>query len=160
MEVANMKLGDVLRKERERKRLTIEEAAERVGLSVDIYKKLEGGDSPIEEVGPMLAKIAIKLSTPTSRLISETGKSAQAGQTEGQCGQLVKMHRERRGLDLDELAKRLEWSPEQLICLEKGESPLEQYAPLLLRFAEMINQPIFNLFYPCGLPFADLKDYP
>jgi hypothetical protein len=29
-----------------------------------------------------------------------------------------------------------------------------------LRFAEMIEQPIFNLFYPCGLPLQELQDYP
>jgi len=27
-------------------------------------------------------------------------------------------------------------------------------------FAEIIEQPVFNLFYPCGLPFQELDDYP
>jgi hypothetical protein len=49
---------------------------------------------------------------------------------------------------------------EELALVENGASALEQYAPLLLRFAEVIDQPIFNLFYPCGLPFAELRDYP
>jgi hypothetical protein len=44
--------------------------------------------------------------------------------------------------------------------VESGNSPLEEYAPLLLRFSEVVDQPIFNLFYPCGLPFGQLKDYP
>ena len=25
---------------------------------------------------------------------------------------------------------------------------------------EMREQPVFNLFYPCGLPFQELDDYP
>lgn len=155
-----MKLGDVLKKERERKRLTAEDAAAQLDLSLEGYLDLEAGASPIEEWGPKLAKIAIKLATPTSRLISETGMSAQARLIDGQCGQLVAKHREKRGLSREDLAARLEWPPEDLATVENGGSALEQYAPLLLRFAEVINQPIFNLFYPCGLPFAELTDYP
>lgn len=155
-----MKLGDVLRKERERKRLTVNDTAARMGLSVDGYEELERGGSPIEEWGVKLAQIAIKLSTPTSRFISETGKSAEAGKADGQCGQLIRKHREKRGHSREELARRLGWPIEELAMVEAGESALEQYAPLLLRFAEVIEQPIFNLFYPCGLPFAELTDYP
>jgi transcriptional regulator with XRE-family HTH domain len=155
-----MKLGDVLRKERERKKFTVEDAAAKVGVSVEAYESLEGGESPIEEWGPKLAEIATRLSTPTSRLISKTGKSEQARQTEGQCGRLVRTHREKKELSRDDLAKQLEWSVEDLALVESGNSPLEQYAPLLLRFSEVVDQPIFNLFYPCGLPFGQLKDYP
>lgn len=155
-----MKFGDVLKKERERKRLSVEAAAERLGLSSGDYQQLEEGASPIEEWAPRIAEIAIKLSTPTSRLISETGKSAQSGQSDGQCGQLVRVHREKRGLSREELAKRLDWPVEQLAAIEDGKSQLEQYTPMLLRFSEMIDQPIFNLFYPCGLPFNSINDYP
>jgi transcriptional regulator with XRE-family HTH domain len=155
-----MKLGEVLKKERERKRLTVEEVAGKLDLPVETYKELEAGASPIEDWTPKLAQIAIKLSTPTSRLISETGKSAQAKLGEGQCGQLIRGHREKRKFSLEELAGHLQWTPEELASIENGETPLEQYAPLLLRFAEVVDQPIFNLFYPCGLPFAELRDYP
>ena len=155
-----MKLGEVLRKERERKRLTVDDLAGQLGQSVEAYSGLEAGASEIEEWGPKLAQIAIKLSTPTSRLISETGRSAQASQAAGQCGQLIRQHRERRDLSREALAAQLGWSVEDLAAVEHGASPLEQYAPLLLRFAEVIDQPIFNLFYPCGLPLSDLKDYP
>jgi hypothetical protein len=48
----------------------------------------------------------------------------------------------------------------ELVQIENGESPLETYGSILLRFAEVIDQPIFNLFYPCGLPFQELEDYP
>jgi transcriptional regulator with XRE-family HTH domain len=155
-----MKFGDVLKKERERKRLSVEAAAERLGLSSGAYQQLEEGTSPIEEWAPRLAEIAIKLSTPTSRLISETGKSPQAGQSDGQCGRLVRAHREKRGLSREELARQLDWPVGQLAAIEEGKSHLEQYAPMLLRFSEMIDQPIFNLFYPCGLPFHSINDYP
>ena len=155
-----MKLGDVLRKERERKRLTDEKVAAELGISVHQYTDLEAGNSPIEEWGPKLAKIAIKLSTPTSRLISETGKSAQAKQESGQCGKLIRAHREKRAISHEELATRLELPAEELAFIEGGQTPLEIYAPMLLRFAEVIDQPIFNLFYPCGLPLDKLQDYP
>src|SRR5262245_53421712 len=155
-----MKLGDVLKKERSRKKITEDDMSTNLTISPEAYRDLEGGESPIEEWGPKLAQIAIKLSTPTSRLISETGKSAQANQTDGQCGQLITKHRENRELSREALAEKLNWTTEELALVEEGKSPLEQYAPLLLRFAEVIDQPIFNLFYPCGLPFAELRDYP
>jgi transcriptional regulator with XRE-family HTH domain len=155
-----MKLGDVLRKERERKKLTLQDVAARLGMMADSYEEFEGGVSPIEEWGPKLAQLAIKLSTPTSRLISETGKSAQAALSEGQSGRLIRSHREKRQLSQEDLAKLLDWPVQQLVQIENGDSPLETYGSVLLRFAETIDQPIFNLFYPCGLPFQELEDYP
>jgi len=151
-----MKLGDVLRKERERKRLDVEKVAAELSVAVDDYQELEAGSSPIEQWAPKLAQIAIQLSTPTSRLISETGKSRDAGE----CGGLIRSHREKRELDQEELAKSLGWQVSELDSIEAGKSPLESYAPLLLKFAELIEQPIFNLFYPCGLPLNQLEDYP
>ena len=151
-----MKLGDVLRKERERKRLAVEKVAAELNVPVDDYQELEAGSSPIEQWAPKLAEIAIQLSTPTSRLISETGKSASAAQ----CGPLIKAHREKRELDQEQLAKSLGWQVSELDSIEAGKSPLESYAPMLLKFAELIEQPIFNLFYPCGLPLNRLEDYP
>lgn len=155
-----MKVGEVIRKERERKRLDSEKVANQLGLSVDEYQALEAGGTPVEEWGPKLAQIAIKLSTPTSRLISETGKSSGAKLTNGQCGQLIAKHREQRNLSQEQLGSLLSWPADEVVAIEKGESPLETYAPLLLRFAEVIDQPIFNLFYPCGLPVDKLQDYP
>lgn len=151
-----MKLGDVLRKERERKRLAVEKVAAELNVALDDYQKLEAGSSPIEQWAPKLAQIAIQLSTPTSRLISETGKSANAGE----CGRLIRAHREKRELHQEQLAKSLGWQVSELDSIEAGRSPLESYAPMLLKFAELIEQPIFNLFYPCGLPLNQLEDYP
>jgi len=152
-----MKLGAVLRKERERKKLTVEEVVSRLGPD---YNDFETGTSAIEEWGPRLGQIAINLSTPTSRLISETGKSAQAGRERGQCGRLIKQHREKRGLKREELAQRIGVPSERISWIENGGSPLEAYGPFLLGFAEMIEQPIFNLLYPCGLPLDQIDDYP
>ncbi|MGB8508762.1 MAG: hypothetical protein WCD76_10175 [Pyrinomonadaceae bacterium] len=155
-----MKLGDVLRKERERRKLDAGKVAADLGLQVTAYEELEGGASPAEEWGPKLAQIAIKLSTPTSRLISETGKAEQAQQEEGQCGKLIRKHREHRQLSLEELSAQLSMPVEEVASIEQGETPLETYAPVLLRFSEVIDQPIFNLFFPCGLPLDRLEDYP
>jgi len=151
-----MKLGDVLRKERERKELAAEQVAARLELPLDEYQDLEAGSSPIEQWAPKLAQIAVALSVPTSRLISETGKSADANQ----CGRLITFHRQQRELAQEELARKIDIPVSELDSIEAGQSPLEQYAPVLLRFAEVIGQPIFNLFYPCGLRLDELTDYP
>jgi transcriptional regulator with XRE-family HTH domain len=155
-----MKLGDVLKKERERKKLTAEYMAERLGITPEEYQEMEMGNSPAEVWGPGLALIAIALQTPTSRLIAETGRSAQARQVAGQCGKLISSHREKRGLTQKELAEKLDIAASEMKSIEDGATPLETYAPALLSFAEAIGQPIFNLFYPCGLPLDKLTDYP
>src|SRR5262249_4127804 len=155
-----MKLGDVLRKERESRKLTVQDTAARLGMAVESYEEFEAGASPLEEWGPKLGQLAIKLSTPTSRLISETGKSAQAGLSEGQSGRLIRSHRERRQLSREELAASLGWPMQELEQIESGSSPLEKYGPALLRLAELTDQPVFNFFYPCGLPFREIEDYP
>ncbi len=153
-----MKLGDVLKKERERKKLSFEDTASKLGLSEDEYREVEAGNSPAEKWGPLLAKIAIKLETPTSRLLAESGKSADT--KSGQAAELIRKHRERRGKTPEQMAEQLEITREEYQEIEEGQSPIEKYGPLLLHFAELIEQPVFNLFYPCGLPLEKLDDYP
>ena len=85
-----MKLGDVLRKERERKRLAVESVAAELNVRVDDYQEFEGGSSPIEQWAPKLAQIAIQLSTPTSPLMSETGKSQMLLNAVRSSGRIVK----------------------------------------------------------------------
>ncbi|MGA9773064.1 MAG: hypothetical protein WBV94_28800 [Blastocatellia bacterium] len=155
-----MKLGDVLRIERERKKFDAERVSAEMGMTVGEYMELESGSSQIEDWGPKLAEIAISLATPTSRLISQTGKASNARQETGQCGNLIKAHRESHGLSREELANKLSWPVDEIVSIEEGNSPLESLAPLLLRYAEIVEQPIFNLFYPCGLPFQSLESYP
>ena len=166
-----MKQGDVLKKERNRKKITIEGAAEKLGLTPDQYRDIEEGNSPAEDLGTLLAHIAIKLETPTSRLLAESGKSADT--KPGQAGQLITRHRERRGKTPEQMAEQLneslksvkdyrEVSLDEYRKIEAGESGIEDWGPFFLRFAEMIDQPVFNLFYPAGLHYSVLKpeDYP
>jgi transcriptional regulator with XRE-family HTH domain len=153
-----VKQGDVLRKEREKKKLSREQVAEGLGLPLERYEAMEAGESPAETWGPRLALIAIELETPTSRLLAESGRAADC--RPGQAGELIRKHRERRGKTPEQMAAALEISPEDYLAIESGQSPLEEQGPLLLRFADLIEQPVFNLFYPCGLAFATLDDYP
>src|SRR4051812_6439877 len=133
-----MKLGDVLRKERERKQLSVQDVASSLGISVDAYTSLEAGEASIEKWGPQLAQFAIKLKTPTSRLISETGRSGQANLEDGQCGKLLSKNRHKQGLSQEDFAKSIGMPVAELIAIENGKSQLENVAPLLLRFAEVI----------------------
>ncbi|HEX2644608.1 MAG TPA: helix-turn-helix domain-containing protein [Thermoanaerobaculia bacterium] len=153
-----MKLGDVLKKERERKKLSLEDMAGKLGLPEEKYREMEAGSSPAEKWGPLLARIAIKLETPTSRLLAESGKSADT--KSGQAGELIRKHRERRNKTPEQLAEQLELSREEYQDIEAGSSPIEEFGPILLHYAEVIDQPVFNLFYPCGLPLEKLDDYP
>lgn len=155
-----MKLGDVLKKERERKKISPEDMAGKLGIPDDQYREMEAGASPAERWGPLLAQVAIKLETPTSRLLADSGRSADT--QNGQAGQLIRKHRERRGKTVDQMAEELEIPKQEYEEIEAGSSGIEQYGPLLLHYAEVIEQPVFNLFYPCGLPLDKLEynDYP
>ena len=166
-----MKLGDVLKKEREKKDLSVEEVAEGLGIPGDEYQELEAGESPAEAWGPRLAYVAVALGVPTSRLLADSGRFDDA--REGRAGSLIRAHRERLEKTVDEVvavidavieedqvdpAMRL--TADEYREIEAGKSPIEKYGPLLLGFAEAIDQPVFNLFYPCCLPFQELDDYP
>jgi hypothetical protein len=161
-----VKLGDVLKKEREKKKLSFENTASQLGLSEDEYREIEAGNSPAEKWGPVLAKIAIKVEKPTSRLLADSGKSADTKL--GQAGPLIKKAREEwprdprksERLSPENVAEYAEVPVDEYLKIEAGESELEKYGPLFLHFAEIIEQPVFNLFYPCGLPFQQLDDYP
>lgn len=154
-----MKLGEVLMKERERKKLSIDDMSGKLGLPAERYQEIEAGASPAETWGPLLAKIAIKLETPTSRLLADSGRSADT--KAGQAGELIRKHRERRGKTPEQMAELLEIPAEEYAQIEGGQSPIEEYGPFFLRFAEAIEQPVFNLFYPFGLPLDKLsvEDY-
>lgn len=151
-----MKLGDVLKKERERRKLTSEEVAKQLGISLEQYEQMEAGNSPAEEWGPKLANIAIRLKTPTARLISPTGKSANIKGERPECGKLLTANRERRGLSQEELAAQLKIPVSELASIEACQSPIEEQGPILLGFAEIVELPIFNLFFPSGLPLDSL----
>ncbi len=175
-----MKLGDVLKKEREGRGLSYPQdlstadVAEKLGISEDEYEEIEAGGSPAELWFPHLCHIAVELGVPTSRLLAESGRFQDT--TQGQAGTLIRQHREESEKSVNEMVEALngrEWQEEmqsqegyrQLTRedyeqVEAGESPIEKYGPLMLGFAEVIEQPVFNLYYPCGLPFQELDDYP
>ncbi len=153
-----MKLGDVLRKEREKKGLAVEDVSSYLGVSTEAYEAIENGESDAERWGPVLAQIAIELETPTSRLLAESGRSRDC--KPGQAGELIRGHRERVEKSAEEMAQATGLSAEAYESVERGESPIETVGPQMLAFAEKIEQPVFNLFYPCGLPFQELDDYP
>jgi transcriptional regulator with XRE-family HTH domain len=151
-------LGDVLRKERQGRSLSAADVAEKLGLALSDYEQIEQGLSPAERWGPVLAKIAIRLETPTSRLLSESGRAEDT--QAGACGVRIQAARVQRGLTPTIVAEYAELSSSDYGLVESGQSPIEQYGPLLLRFAEVVDQPVFNLFYPCGIAFEKLEDYP
>ncbi len=167
-----MKLGDVLKKERENKDLSTERVAEKIGISEDEYSGIEAGGSPAELWGPHLAHIAVALETPTSRLLAESGRFEDC--KAGQAGVLIRGHREEREKSVEEMVESLNSWQEEMGAqegyrpltredyeqIEAGESPIEKYGPLLLGFSQAIEEPVFNIFYPCGLPFQELDDYP
>jgi transcriptional regulator with XRE-family HTH domain len=150
-----MKQGEVLMKHREKRKLSLDDMAGKLGVSADEYRAVEAGESDAERWGPLLAQIAIKLETPTSRLLAESGRSADC--QDGQAGRLISGHRERRGKKPEEMAQALEIGPEEYGAIEAGRSPIEKYGPFFLRFAEVIEEPVFNLFYPFGLPLDKLS---
>jgi transcriptional regulator with XRE-family HTH domain len=153
-----VKLGDVLRKERLKKSLSLEETARELGITEAEYTQVEAGETPAERWGPILAAIAIELQTPSTRLLAESGKSEDT--KPGQAGSLIAKHRTRRSKTTEDLAKVSQMGHEEYLEIERGASALEKYGPLFLRFSELIDQPMFNLFYPCGVPFQKLDDYP
>jgi len=151
-------LGDVLRKERQARGLSAADVAAKLGIAAAEYDTIEQGQTPAERWGPVLAKIAIRLETPTSRLISQSGRAADA--RAGDCGTRIQTARVERGIAPTAVAEYVELSAADYAQIESGQSPIEQYGPLLLRFAEVVDQPVFNLFYPCGIAFEKLEDYP
>jgi len=153
-----MKLGQVMQKERERKKVSWAETASRLGIPEDRYAEIEDGSSPVEKWGPVLFQSAVKLQVPTSRLLAESGKSKDCRL--GQAGELIRKHRERMQMTADQLAQQLGISREEIEEIEAGRSGIEEYGPLLLGFAEIIEQPVFNLYLPHGIQYDQLDDYP
>ena len=153
-----MKLGDVLKKERERKGISSAEMAENLRVDATAYDSLESGASEGETWGPMLAELAIQLKTPVARLLAESGRSQDI--EDGGPARLISQRRQELEKTVAEMAKALGVSPEQYSAIEAGESPLASLGQQLLAFAEAAEMPVFNIFYPCGLPFQELDDYP
>jgi transcriptional regulator with XRE-family HTH domain len=151
-------LGDVIKKERERSGLTLSQAAERLKIQTEDYVAIEGGQSPAEHWGPIIATLAMKFEVPMARLLSANGRSD--GAYRSKVGSLLQSHRLASGFSPEALAHELGLDPGEYAAAEAGTAPLDQIAPWLLAFAELVDQPVFNFFYPCGLPLERIDDYP
>ena len=158
MRRANLKLGEVLQKEREARGLAAAQVSASLGIPENEYRALEQGTSGAEKWGPLLANIATYLQVPVSRLISESGKAVDAIQ--GQCGARISAQRQQRRQSSESVASSLEIPMDEYLAIEAGGSPVEKWGPLLLRLAEIIEQPVFDLFYPCGIAIEKLESYP
>ncbi|HSU84466.1 MAG TPA: helix-turn-helix transcriptional regulator [Thermoanaerobaculia bacterium] len=156
-----MKQGEVLMKERERRKISAEEMAGKVGLPLDRYLEIEAGNSPAERWGPAIRDLAVALQVPTSRMFATSGKSADT--KPGQAAELIRGHREAHKLSAADVAGKMGITPEEYDQVESGGSEIEEWGPFFLRFAESLENgfPVFNLFHPFGLPFEklSLEDY-
>lgn len=151
-------------KERERKKLSAEELADRMGIPEEKYREIEAGDSPAEKWGPLIRELAVALGVPTSRMFATSGKWADT--KPGQAGPLIRNHRESKGLSATAVAEKLGIPLEEYEAIEAGTSDIEEWGPFFLRFAAEVLDPhfpgvVFNLFHPFGLPFEKLsvQDY-
>jgi transcriptional regulator with XRE-family HTH domain len=159
-----MKQGEVLMKERERKKLSAEELAARLDMPVEKYLEVEAGDSPAEKWGPLIRDLAVTLAVPTSRMFATTGKWSDT--RHGQAAELIRKHRETKGLSEEAVAEKLGIPVEEYREIESGISGIEEWGPFFMRFAAEVIDPhfpgvVFNLFHPFGLPFEKLsvQDY-
>jgi transcriptional regulator with XRE-family HTH domain len=156
-----VKQGEVLMKERERRKISAEEMARKLGLPVNRYLEIEAGNSPAERWGPAIRDMAVALGVPTSRLFAISGKAADT--RPGQAAGLIRRHREARQLGATEVAAKVGISPEEYAEIESERSEIEEWGPFFLRSAEALENgfPVFNLFHPFGLPFEklSLEDY-
>lgn len=159
-----MKQGEVLMKERERKKISLEDLAEKLGMPAENYREIEAGDSPAEKWGPIIRDLAVALEVPTSRMFATSGKWADTRR--GQAGPLIRGHREAKGKNAEAIAEKIKLSIEDYRQIEDGSSDIEEWGPFFMHFAVEVLDPhfpgvVFNLFHPFGLPFEklSLSDY-
>ena len=154
-----MKQGEVLMKERERKKISLEDLAEKLAMPAERYREIEAGDSPAEKWGPAIRDLAVALEVPTSRMFAPSGKVADT--RHGQAGELIRKHREAKGLSVEAVAEKVGISADEYREIESGSSDIEEWGPFFMRFAAEVLDPnfpgvVFNLFLPFGLKFEQL----
>lgn len=154
-----MKQGEVLMKEREKKKLSLEDLAGKLAMPVERYREIEAGDSPAEKWGPVIRDLAVALEVPTSRMFAPSGKAADTRR--GQAGELIRKHREVKGLSVEAVAEKAGISADEYREIESGSSDIEEWGPFFMRFAAEVLDPnfpgvVFNLFLPFGLKFEQL----
>ena len=149
-----MKFSEVLKREREKRDISPESAAEGMGLSLDEYMEFENDNDQIaEEWANNLVDIAIELEVPTSRLLSKTGKSKDIEKDE--CGKQIVYQRENshKKKTISDIIGRLEMTQAEYAEIENCNSPIEKYGPLYLAFAELMDIPVINILCPEAIPY-------
>ena len=154
-----MKQGEVLMKEREKKKLSLEDLAGKLAMPAERYREIEAGGSPAEKWGPVIRELAVTLEVPTSRMFAPSGKVADTRR--GQAGELIRKHREAKGLSVEAVAEKVGISADEYREIESGSSDIEEWGPFFMRFAAEVLDPnfpgvVFNLFLPFGLKFEQL----
>ncbi len=150
-----MTVGDMLREERLRRGLSLGKVAFHLSIPAQEYAFMETGRSAVEKWGTLLANLAVVLARPMSQLISVSGRLADIpGEP---TPDLIVKAREAAGKSASEAASLLRISRWEYERIESGETPIQEYGRRMLAFAELIGEPVFNFFYPCGLPLATLS---
>jgi len=137
-------IGSRMALERERLKLSQEEVAQTLRVTLAEYAQIEAGTSPMEHWLPILGHVAVRTGRPTSRFISPaTGKASEA--KEGAVGPTMRSVRENKKLTPVQVLEGLGGvTAEHLGQIESGRSGLERYSIVLLAFANLTNVPIFN----------------
>jgi hypothetical protein len=94
----------------------------------------------------LLGRVAVALSVPVARLITPTGRSADAAP--GGCGALVRHWRHERGLTPEQVAGASGVAVGVYVELEAGRSGVESRGVELLRLAEALDVPLFDFVAP------------
>lgn len=152
-----MTVGDVLCEERIRRGLSLSKVAFHLNISTQEYAFMETGRSEVEKWGALLANLAVALSWPMSRLLSESGRLADV--RDGMAPELIGKARESAGKSAGEVAALLQISEQEYSRIESGKTPIGEHGRRMLAFSELTGEPVFNFFYPCGLPLAALSPY-
>lgn len=149
-----MKFSEVIKKEREKRDISPESAAEGMGISLEEYLAFENDkDQAAEEWANNLVDVAIELEVPTSRLLANTGKSKDI--EEGECGKQIRYQRENshKKKTITDIINRLEMTEAEYAEIEGCRSPIEKYGPLYLAFAELVDIPVINILCPEAIPY-------
>lgn len=158
-----MHLGAVIHRERTGNGISrtgersTDEFARRVACTPAELEQLERGEHPAERWFPVLCEAAVRLEIPVGLLVAPDGQSHSL---DDRIGARLLAARVRQGLSTEAMAQSLCLSLDEYVGLEGGHAPLEASGRLMLRIAEALEQPLFNLYMPCGVSYRDLDSYP
>jgi transcriptional regulator with XRE-family HTH domain len=113
-----VKLGDVMRKERERCGLSAVQVASTLNLDIGEHADIENGKSAAEQWGPIIAAIAMKFRVPIARLLSVNGRSDWFGKNT--VARLLEQHRRLADASRDAVAGEIGIDAGQYAAAEDG----------------------------------------